>query len=744
MSTLKPLLRCLPLPPSLPPAPPLRSDGCLCYSATCARLSPYIFPGPRRHAPLRLAPHLPSRVGLCHQGRERERVREHGQLAGARHAGDVSGSAKTEENGLEVDLSVLPVEVMERVVDWLEWDPDLGSRLQVSDMIKLAIEEGDSGALALAELTERFCTRLEFGTAGLRGRMGVGFNRMNDLTVVQATQGLWIYLAEELGEGSAAAKGVVIGFDARHNSEKFARLAAATLAAKGCRVYLAASYTPTPLVAYTVPAVSAAAGIVVTASHNPKEYNGYKVFTAQGTQIIPPMDAGIARAISTHLAPWATSPALLASSWVSPPPAQIEQEYLEQARAHLFFAPPPFSSLQRRTVLDSQTGIRTTHLPPGGSVAVYTPLHGVGLQLALRMFETFNLPHPILVESQAQPDPEFSTVIFPNPEEGADTWQLALDTADKAGLDLVLANDPDADRLAVACYVPQQMEGDLDAVGRSLCLPSSRPTPGLWRPLSGNELGALLAHWIWTNWREANPKVNPASVVMLASTVSSKLLRRMAEVEGFKFEETLTGFKWLGSRARELQSEGLTPLFAFEEAIGFMFPQVHFDKDGLTAAAVFTQLHSSLASSSTTPLQHLASLYSRYGAHCTRAHYLTTHVPGSFQKAFERLRQTPPVDFAGHQVLYVKDLGVGVDTARADGRVQLPWSRGDMHLCYTLEGGVELSLRASGTEPKLKYYLEVVGENFAELNATADDVEQAVVVFLSTLECSSIKKVPKI
>ncbi|KAK3256114.1 hypothetical protein CYMTET_34733, partial [Cymbomonas tetramitiformis] len=234
----------------------------------------------------------------------------------------------------------------------------------------------------------------------------------------------------------------------------------------------------------------------------------------------------------------------------------------------------------------------------------------------------FGLAAPAVVAEQAQPDPDFPTIYFPNPEEGRDTWAMVLAEAEASGCTLALANDPDADRLAVAERVEQMPTGTEG-------VPCS--DGGFWRPFSGNEIGILLAHWVWTNHVRENPDMPPKEVVMLASTVSSKMLRAMAAAEGFRFEETLTGFKWLGNRAQHHEAQGSTVLFAFEEAIGFMFPQVLHDKDGVAAAAAFAEMSGALAARGVTVADHLEELYARYGCHAGRQGYFIAPSPAVSQ-----------------------------------------------------------------------------------------------------------------
>eukprot|EP00198_Chlamydomonas_reinhardtii_P000549 XP_001689884.1 phosphoglucomutase [Chlamydomonas reinhardtii] len=558
--------------------------------------------------------------------------------------------------------------------------------------------------------------------------MGPGTARMNAVVVQQTAQGLCVYL-EAVAAEQLAAGGIVVGYDGRHGSKEFAALTGAVFASRGHRVALFRRVVPTPFVAAGVAELGAAAGVMVTASHNPKEYNGYKVYWGNGCQIIPPHDAGIAAAIEANLDLWNLEPllagdgpyeddvstaGLLACPQLSDPWERVSAAYYARLEALGYL---PAAEAAETAEAASRRGGASDSGGAGGlsraaalgalGTPVYTPLHGVGAEPLLQAFRTFSLPEPYIVPSQRLPDPDFPTVVFPNPEEGAGTWAAAFAAASERGARLVLANDPDADRLAVA----------------------ERSPSGQFRPFTGNEIGALLAHWVWTNFRKRHPEVAPSRCVMLASAVSSKLLGAMAEKEGFVFVETLTGFKWLGNTAMRLEREqGMTVLFAFEEAIGFMLGGMYKDKDGISAASVFAELAAHTYGSGRTLDELLRGLYDRYGFFDYRSGYFITDAAKS-RAVFNDLRggggfegrtAVYAKDVAGVGVTSVRDLGTGLDTAQPDGRAVLPWQSGDMMITYGLEGAATLTLRASGTEPKLKYYLEVKGSDAAAAAALAD------------------------
>jgi len=550
--------------------------------------------------------------------------------------------------------------------------------------VQALVDAGEEG-----KLQDMLGKRLEFGTAGLRGRMGPGFNAMNTVTVQQTTQGLCRYLQHAAPE-QLKAGGVVIGFDGRHNSASFAHTAAAVFLSQGVRVHLFSGMVPTPFVAAGVAELGAAAGIMVTASHNPKADNGYKVYWGNGCQIIPPHDEGIAAQITAHLPLWALPADISTHPQLSDPTRAVEAAYY--ARLH---------HLRYRSPADNSSAQPVT----------YTPLHGVGLQTLLRAFEVFGLPAPHVVAAQAAPDPEFPTVTFPNPEEGRGTWALAFREGGARGSRLVIANDPDADRLAVA-------EADPSA-------------PGGYHAFTGNEIGALLADWLWTNYKRTHPGADPSRCVLLASAVSSRFLAGYAAREGLVFEETLTGFKWLGSRARALEAQGMTVLFAYEEAIGFMPGAMYRDKDGVSAGAAFAEMAAALYARGGTLKSALADLYNKYGFSAYRSSYFIADKPAKSAAVFDRLRAGGhyPTSLAGVPVAWVRDLGTGLDTREPDRRARLPWRAGDLMITLGLATGGSsgtLTLRASGTEPKLKYYLEVVDADAAAATTLADRLAAAV------------------
>ncbi|KAJ9626913.1 hypothetical protein H2203_003370 [Taxawa tesnikishii (nom. ined.)] len=540
---------------------------------------------------------------------------------------------------------------------WLELDQDPETSREMESLL---------ASRDTAELELRLRKRITFGTAGLRASMGAGFSRMNALTVIQASQGLAAYLLEQ--EPSARDRGVVIGRDARYNSDKFAKLAAAAFIHRGIRI-LWLGMVHTPLVPFTVGKLNAAAGVMVTASHNPANDNGYKVYWSNGCQIIPPHDVGIAEAIERNLGP---------QSWDSDAVARgspLVVHALDQVKDAYFAA------------ISSIASPSTLKISPDPTPFVYTPMHGVGLPFFTTAVQQLGvLPSSYhVVEEQAHPDPSFPTVRFPNPEEKG-ALKLATSTADTHDISLVLANDPDADRFSIA----QKVGGE-------------------WRQLTGNQIGILLGSYVAESYLEGL-NANKKPLAMLASTVSSRMLSALAKHNGFHFEETLTGFKWMGNRARDLESRGYAALYAFEEAIGYMFSPVVFDKDGVTAAS---------------------QLYEQYGYFEDANTYLVSPSPATTNAVFDGIRQSMKTGVGKYvgrrRIMRWRDLTVGYDSATPDSRPALPVDSNAQMISCELEGGVCFTVRGSGTEPKIKLYIEGESkESSAAAKAKAEEVLESL------------------
>lgn len=582
------------------------------------------------------------------------------------------------------------------VEQWLRWDRNPVTRAQVRTLLDQS---------RFSELRSRLGSRLSFGTAGLRAKMGAGFNRINDLTVIQSSQGLCTYLSRCVSD--LKQRGVVIGFDTRAqresgcSSDRLAKLAAAVFLTADVTVHLFSSYVPTPYVPCAVVKLGAAAGIMITASHNHKDDNGYKVYWSNGAQMIAPHDRLVLLCIKEQLQPWGApcwSEELSAtSSKRTDPLKEISQVYMEDLRGLCFYRD-----------LNGASGLRVVH----------SAFHGVGHEFVSQAFEVFGLNPPIPVQEQKDPDPDFPTVSVPNPEEGAPVLALALALADAEEAQLVLATDPDADRLAVA---------EKDASGQ-------------WRIFSGNEVAALLGWWMLLNHRQnqdRSPDRSPdqdRNLFMLATTVSSRILQNICSREGLSYEETLPGFKWIGNRIHELQKSGHKVLFSFEESIGFLCGGVVPEKDGVSAAAVVAEMATFLHRQNQSLSQQLHNIYHTYGFHAAVTSYVVCNDPRTMDLIFSRIRDfdgsgTYPRTCGSFGIRAVRDIGRGYDSRHDDQRSVLPVSSGHM-ITFWLQNGVTATLRTSGTENKIKVYAEICSEPGTDRAAQLEAELQAVTATL--------------
>ncbi|MEI5672115.1 MULTISPECIES: phospho-sugar mutase [unclassified Nocardioides] len=501
---------------------------------------------------------------------------------------------------------------------WIAEDPDEQTRAELEQVVAAVEAGGDP-----TDLADRFDGTLEFGTAGLRGALGAGPNRMNRVVVTRAAAGLASYLRDTGARGP-----VVIGYDARHNSDVFARDTAEVMTGAGIPALLMPRPLPTPLLAFAIRELGCAAGVMVTASHNPPQDNGYKVYLGDGSQIVPPADSGIAERIA------AVGP-------LADVPRGTGGKVLDETIVDTYY--------------DTVAGLAGDG--PRDLDIVYTPLHGVGGTSVVQVLETAGFSAPRVVAEQEHPDPAFPTVAFPNPEEPG-AMDLAMALAEKHGADLVVANDPDADRCAAAV-----------------------PGPHGWRMLRGDEVGALLAHALLEAGKEGT---------FATTIVSSSLLGTMARAAGRPYVETLTGFKWIG------RVEGLA--YGYEEALGYCVDPEHVrDKDGVSALLLLCELAAAAKAEGRTLVDVLDDLALAHGLHATDQ--LSDRVTdlAEIGAAMERLRAVPPATLGGLVVERVDDLSLGsADLPPTDG------------LRYVLAEGARVVVRPSGTEPKLKCYLEVV------------------------------------
>lgn len=506
---------------------------------------------------------------------------------------------------------------------------------------------------SLAELADRFSGMPTFGTAGIRGILGAGESRMNRSLVIRVTYGVVRYLLDTVPD--AAQRGIAIARDGRHRSDVFQRDAAAVAAALEVRVHWLDGTSPTPVLAFAVRYLGAAAGIVITASHNPPAYNGYKVYWDNGAQIIPPVDTGIAAAIETA------------------PPANEIARHEDSSRIETVHVADAYGDAIAALALAPEVDVSNIRI-------AYSALHGVGQATFLEVMGRRGFQHLFPVPEQGEPDGDFPTVSFPNPEEPG-ALDLVLALAGEQDCSLVLVNDPDADRLGAAVRDPD----------------------GRYARLSGNEIGTLLAHYILSRTKEEKPLV-------VSSIVSSRMVQKMCSELGVRYEDTLTGFKWIANEAMRIEAEeGCRFVFGFEEALGYAIGADVRDKDGISAALLLAEMAAGLAADGQTLLDELRRLRERYGFYVNRQTSFTLSGTKGAAKIREAMRRL-----------------------LADERDHIASERVARHvredvLIYDLEDGGRVAVRPSGTEPKLKFYLEAVGDDDAEsrLDAIEADILRA-------------------
>ncbi|GAA4165736.1 phospho-sugar mutase [Gryllotalpicola daejeonensis] len=556
-------------------------------------------------------------------------------------------------------------DVVEAARAWVAQDPDAETRAELEALIDGAAS-GD--AAALAELHARFDERLAFGTAGLRGELAAGPNRMNRVLVTQAAAGFAAYLREKHGEQAS----VVIGYDGRKNSRVFAEDSAEIFAGAGVRTILLPRLLPTPVLAFAVRHLDVSAGVMVTASHNPARDNGYKVYLGggdHGSQIVPPTDSEIA----AHIA------AVAAAGPITGLPRSTDFGLADESLVYAYVA---------------ATAAVAGELPGDTSLdVVYTAMHGVGWDTASRVFEAAGLPAPVSVAAQQEPDAAFPTVSFPNPEEPG-ALDLAMQTAREHGAELIVANDPDADRFAAA-------------------IPDASAEGG-WRRLSGNEVGMLLG------WAAAEDEAGTAHGahhepgVLAASIVSSPALGEIATHFGLGHATTLTGFKWI-SRAPGL-------LFGYEEALGYLVnPETVRDKDGISAATRFLALALRWKAAGRTVADQLALIAEAIGHFASGQISLRVTDLSERGRIMDRLRAEPPRTLGEVAVTSFDDLATGT----------VPGLPVDNILRILTADGSRVMIRPSGTEPKLKVYLDVRGDSGADASAKLAALDAALRALLA-------------
>lgn len=542
----------------------------------------------------------------------------------------------------------------QRAEAWTQAPYDESTQAEVKGLIA---EGGDA-------LVEAFYTDLEFGTGGLRGLMGAGTNRMNAYTVAQATQGLANYMLEAMPSGASIA----IAHDSRNRSAEFARVAAEVMAGNGIDVHLFPALRPTPQLSFTVRHLGCTAGIVITASHNPKEYNGYKVYWSDGGQIVPPHDKGIIERVRAV---------------AEPAEVQWGRDAEAQARIHMLGAEA--DAAYWNTVLDLR--LNDDLIENGSDLSiVYTPLHGTGSASVIPVLEAAGFRNVHIVESQREPDGNFPTVHSPNPEEGA-ALSEAIALAKQVGAQLVLGTDPDSDRVGIA--VPDAS------------------VEGGWRLLNGNETGALLVDYVVSE-RKQKGQLRERDFVA-KTIVTSDLMAEVGKRAGLDVHETLTGFKWIADVIRQQEGSGRF-VAGGEESYGYMIGDQVRDKDAVAAACALCELAHAANRAGTDLLGRLEGIHRVHGAFKEALVSQTKH--GRAGKAeiaaqMEGFRTNPPASMAGERVEEVRDYGAREATRVADGSKRALALPASNVVQLVTENQTIVTARPSGTEPKIKFYFSV-------------------------------------
>lgn len=535
---------------------------------------------------------------------------------------------------------------MTAIIDqWLARDPDPKTREELQHLVDKNAQQ---------ELNDRFGSRLAFGTAGLRGKVGAGPNRMNRLVIQETATGLGHYLIEQVQD--ATSRGVVIGYDGRPDSKQFAHDTASVLTALGIKVYLTHKVAATPIVAFGVRTLNAAAAVVVTASHNPPEYNGFKVYWENGAQIIPPHDSGIAAEID--------------QATTKPLPLMSLDDAKQQGL--LVWLEDDYYQSYRQTM--NENALLTPDSSTDISI-VYTAMHGVGADMAETLLADAGFKKVASVTEQREPDGTFPTVNFPNPEE-AGAMDMVMALGKSVDADIACANDPDADRFAVAV----------------------KSSDGEYQMLTGDQVGSLFGDYLL----EQQPNSLVGNTI-----VSSRLLSSIAKAHGAEYYQTLTGFKWLTNIAMEKETAQNPFLFAYEEALGYTVGNKVWDKDGLSAIVAFAQLTGKLKAEGKTVWDKLEALYRQHGFYfnAQRSIALDPKSP----PIGDKLRAAPPKDIAGKKVVITEDLKTSVRTYDDGSEQAIDLPSSDV-LIYHLEDQSRVIVRPSGTEPKLKCYYEVISD----------------------------------
>ena len=544
------------------------------------------------------------------------------------------------------------------------------------------------------EIKERFYMDLEFGTAGLRGIIGAGINRMNIYVVRRATQGLANYIIKQ----GAANKGVAIAYDSRHMSPEFAMEAAMTLAANGIKAYKFESLRPTPELSFAVRELGCVAGINITASHNPPEYNGYKVYWEDGAQFTPPHDKGVTEEVlaiedlSTVKTTDETS--ATAAGLYQVIGQEIDDKYIAQVKAQV---------VNQKAIDEMQDQI----------TIVYTPLHGTGNIPARRVMKEIGFTHVYVVPEQELPNGDFPTVSYPNPE-AKEAFELGLKLAKEKNADLVLATDPDADRLGV--YVKDTKSGE-------------------YIPLTGNMSGSLLCEYVLSQ-KQAAGKI-PADGQVVKSIVSTNLIDAVVKSYGAELIEVLTGFKWIGKQILKNETTGHgTYLFGMEESYGCLIGTYARDKDAISATAALCEAAAYYKQKGMTLWDAMIAMYEKYGYYKDAVKAIgLSGIEGlaKIQSIMETLRNNTPTEVGGYKVTFARDYKLDTIKNMATGEVKPTGLPSSNVLYYDLEDGAWICVRPSGTEPKIKFYFGVKGTSLKDAEEKENALGAAVMAMVDKM-----------
>ena len=544
------------------------------------------------------------------------------------------------------------------------------------------------------EIKERFYMDLEFGTAGLRGIIGAGINRMNIYVVRRATQGLANYIIKQ----GAANKGVAIAYDSRHMSPEFAMEAAMTLAANGIKAYKFESLRPTPELSFAVRELGCVAGINITASHNPPEYNGYKVYWEDGAQFTPPHDKGVTEevlAIEDLSTVKTTDEASATAAGLYQVIGQeIDDKYIAQVKAQV---------VNQKAIDEMQDQI----------TIVYTPLHGTGNIPARRVMKEIGFTHVYVVPEQELSNGDFPTVSYPNPE-AKEAFELGLKLAKEKDADLVLATDPDADRLGV--YVKDTKSGE-------------------YIPLTGNMSGSLLCEYVLSQ-KQAAGKI-PADGQVVKSIVSTNLIDAVAKSYGAELIEVLTGFKWIGKQILKNETTGHgTYLFGMEESYGCLIGTYARDKDAISATAALCEAAAYYKQKGMTLWDAMIAMYEKYGYYKDAVKAIgLSGIEGlaKIQSIMETLRNNTPTEVGGYKVTSARDYKLDTIKNMATGEVKPTGLPSSNVLYYDLEDGAWICVRPSGTEPKIKFYFGVKGTSLKDAEEKENALGAAVMAMVDKM-----------